>query len=406
MTSLTGTRTTEVSSSGSRDLEKGIDERSGNQIFEAESQSSKQYSRHPRYVACLIITVGLIVSVAFILLGIRSERGEEKLRFERQASELVKAVEDTWHDYRIAALWVQEACKPSPGATTSIGEDGFNFCSRDEFHHLYAYLGASDLEFKAVAYAPNITHAHRSKLEAESSSNHRTGQPKIDYQGITSMEVGQRGVTIEPRSERPFYFPQHLVEPEEGNEGLLDFDLYSTPFWNLIDRAVSSFVPVVTQPVPVFGLDATSYVMLFHPGLQLSKDHYQHSLGLGSVYVSFEHLIKRATSGSAEPSSVYIFDTGDEGAYFYGGMSCPKGCRSGYKFSTKADLDFIRDTSSNRFEEVISIEQRQWTVLVVDETGAYEADITFVILGGSTFFIACICLALWAKSDAEGADDS
>jgi hypothetical protein len=107
------------------------------------------------------------VSLAFIHVGVQGAQNDQALRFERQATLLVSAIEATWHDYKIAALWIHEACRKPDGQKTDSEDSAVSFCSREGFHQLYEYLGASELEFRAISFAPNVANKQRSQLEKE-----------------------------------------------------------------------------------------------------------------------------------------------------------------------------------------------------------------------------------------------
>jgi hypothetical protein len=114
----------------------------------------------------LIALFGVGVSVAFLGLGVKGAESDKRLQFERQASEIINAIETSWHDFEVAGLWVHEACRSSADQKDTHLARGI--CSRKDFFGLYEYLLSSGLEFEAVAWVPNVTHVDRASMEEES----------------------------------------------------------------------------------------------------------------------------------------------------------------------------------------------------------------------------------------------
>jgi hypothetical protein len=265
-----------------------------------EIRETRVAAGNPRYLAALIVIIGLLVSLAFILVGVKGAQNDQDLLFERQATELVSAIEATWHDYKIAALWIHEACR-QPGDQKNDSDDStISFCSREGFHQVYDYLGASNLEFRAISFAPNVTNEQRSQLEKESEAYYQEDHPEVHFAGFVGLEPDFKsplGMSVQPRSQQPFYFPQYLLEPEDGNDRLIEFDLYSsqqrainfavenfTPMVSspssAISSAVESLSPMVSSPSFIIPPDQANYVILVHPGLHLQKTQTKSLLGL------------------------------------------------------------------------------------------------------------------------------
>jgi hypothetical protein len=114
----------------------------------------------------LIALVGFGVSAAFLGIGIRGADNDKRLQFEKSASERIKAVEVTWHDFEVAGLWIHEACRASADQNDIHLTRGI--CSRDDFFELYEYLLSSGLEFQAVTWVANVTHVDRASMEEDS----------------------------------------------------------------------------------------------------------------------------------------------------------------------------------------------------------------------------------------------
>lgn len=114
----------------------------------------------------LIFLIGLGVSAAFLGLGLRGADSDKRLLFERQASEIIKAIEGTWNDFEIAGLWIHENCRSSADQKDTNLPRGI--CSREDFLELFEYLLSTELEFEAIAWVPNVTHVDRAIMEEAS----------------------------------------------------------------------------------------------------------------------------------------------------------------------------------------------------------------------------------------------
>jgi hypothetical protein len=131
----------------------------------------------------LIALIGVAVSAAFLGLGLRGADSDKRLQFERQASEIIKAVEGTWNDFEVAGLWIHEKCRSSADQKDTRLPRGI--CSREDFLELYEYLLHTGLEFEAIAWVPNVTHVERAILEEAS----RTCKFRICWIGCGGTEL-------------------------------------------------------------------------------------------------------------------------------------------------------------------------------------------------------------------------
>jgi hypothetical protein len=198
--------------------------------------------------AALIALIGAGASGAFLALGISGANRDQHLRFEEHATEVIKAVQARWNDYEVAALWVHEACRSTSDHPKTT--HGFlNMCSREHFHELYEYLRAGGLDFEAVSFIPTIAHENRGALEQEAREYYRENYPDVKYRGITGYEwIGPKkhdyiGIS---RSEQPFYYPGHYLEPLEGHERFIDVDVMAIPNVNSTAEYLFQWKPAVT----------------------------------------------------------------------------------------------------------------------------------------------------------------
>ena len=119
-----------------------------------------------------------------------------------------------------------------------------------EFRELYEHLISNGLGFQVASCAFNFTDAEREKEEARSRSYFGKNYPGLNYSSFRGLEpvLGSPGTpSVTKRSRQPFYFPVHLLEPIQGNEAAVDFDLYSSASRReTIKAALTSWKPTLT----------------------------------------------------------------------------------------------------------------------------------------------------------------
>jgi CHASE1-domain containing sensor protein len=117
-----------------------------------------------------------------------------------------------------AGLWIHEACRDRN-------------ITRQKFKELYEFIRAGGLEFQAAEFVPNITSDLREEFEAEALAYYAEYYPDINYRGFVGFEPvspGSEELSIQERSEQPFYFVVHYVEPVAANAAVIHLDLYNS----------------------------------------------------------------------------------------------------------------------------------------------------------------------------------
>ena len=361
----------------------------------------------------LIAVLGAGISAAFVATGVSGAYRDQRLQFEKHAGELVSSVASTWTDYRLGGLWVQEACRSTRKSHQEVIHHNNvslpTMCSRDDFRDLFEYMKTGGLDFRNIAYAPNVTHEYRAAMEEEAASYYREQYPNFNYTGFMGFDPtpeNPRAYGVMPR--KPFYFPQHILEPLPGNENYVDYDAYSSAYKFLFDEALEAWAPVVSNPIPVpDGPPGFHELILYHPGPRLSPEQQLlgFSTGLSAVTITFQAFLQRAIQGRSwsEPVSVHVFDTTRVGRYqFFGGADVQINSTSLagelVNFRADADIDEVRVLSGMKFEQDIPIEQQMWTVVVIAQEGTYEPELTLVLVGGCFILAVCACVAVWLYS--------
>jgi signal transduction histidine kinase len=344
------------------------------------------------WLSIFIFMIGLISSSAFLAIGITGARRDEADSFDRRASELVIEIIDAWADYEVAGLWIHEACR------------GRDF-TRLKFRELSQYLHASGLEFQAAEFIINATREERASLEEEARQYYANRYPHIDYQGFLGFEPDPSNdpdapaLSVQPRSEQAFYFPVHYVEPVEGNEAAIDFDLYSSASRReTISEAMYTWEPALTARLRlVQETDPHAFsVLLMHPGVNLTTVPQPRDVSL--MVIRIPDLLKRASRGVVETASVFLYDTTDTSLdpQFLGGTTIRRvHGESVLKSLPKLQLNSILNGNSRHRVQSIKIASRQWEIAVVAVEGTFQPDLFFVILGGIMIFIVCTVLSIW-----------
>lgn len=355
-------------------------------------KSATDMSRNANLFASLIFLIGVALSAAFLTIGIMGARQDKDDEFMRRASELVKEIEASWKDYEVAGLWIHEACRHRD-------------ISRDDFRDLYEHLSYGGLEFQAAEFIPNVTREEREGMEAEIRAYLKENFPDVNYRGFVGFEPTAENpneLSIQNRSEQDFYFPVHFVEPVEGNEAAIDFDLYSSASRRrTIELALETWKPALTARLSlVQETDPNAFsVLLMHPGIPVSGDRNLKAGDLSLMVIRIPDLLERASDGQSEKTSVYIFDSTHPTNHpqFLGGavLNLVDGDVE-LDFVAETELSVVRASGASHVrEEQVSIASRQWTVAVAAVGDTYEPALGFVILGGVMIFVACTCVALY-----------
>lgn len=298
-----------------------------NNIYDKNSDNNNHSKQHQRrrslLLSFLIVLVGLIVGAAFLALGVTGAQQESQIEFEKEADELTTAIEATWQEYSLVCLWAHHTCHASGHLFHDSDEEAhedeeqpFGFCSQQDYSELYQYVTSGGMEFQALTWIPNITHAERPKLEEHSRLFFEERFPGFDYQGIMQWNdtsaASISSYTLMPRTDQSFYLPMHYMLPAEGlNSVLTDFDLYSSlPHRAAIDKAFQTLKPTVTRRFRSFHDDLSYSVAFLHPGIEVEEEpcHAKPS-ELSSVMMPVSTLLLRSIRSQRERLEVYVFDT-------------------------------------------------------------------------------------------------
>jgi signal transduction histidine kinase len=389
--------------------------------------------------AALILVLGCATSAAFLGWGITSAMKDQDSQFERAATDTVSILQDSFEDYVIAAAQVHARCRRR------------NF-SRQDFRILYDYLLATGLAFKAVQFFPNTTHEQRPAREAESRAYYAEHYPNVTYRGFVGFNELNASGGVQPRTNEPWYFPVHYMEPIPGNEAAIDLDFYSSEVRIRAVKAVfENKAPSLSDRLTLVRTAGTvsrcgnhngpSYgVVLTHPGFNLARPKNTSpqvsQMGWGEVFYNattnetvvegatdngfvddvwprdmasivlcIPDLLTRKTVNIDQSSAVFVHDLNHPGGkpVFMGGAIVDGNSRN-ISFLDEVELDEIQaPTGRQQLQRQYNLTaaNRVWTVTVVALEGTYQPSLVFVILGGVMIFLAAVFLALWVVTSAR-----
>jgi hypothetical protein len=395
----------------------------------SKSPSTALRNAHHRtlLVSALILLLGTAAAAAFTLLGVTAAMQESSDQFSYRARELVRNVQNAWQAYETAGLYLHNAGSRERANET---QPAISSITRTAFREVYEYLVASGLEMQGASFNPHVPHAERAALEEESREFYAAHYPTIDYTGIRGVEPDPDvagSFRVQARSEQPFYFPVHWMEPVVGNEGALDFDLFSSASRRAtIDVVLRTWAPALTPRLNLVQ-EATqgSYgVILMHPGVRVSTRPLQSQpRDFSSVVIRIPDLLRAATSRANENVQVYLYDSTDEHAHnaqeeeahemhahdehgiaptpeFLGGASIvvdSDGVADVRNLPERALDDY--EAHAHRRVVEIEIATRRWKIVMMAKQGANKPNIVMASLGGGIIFASCVCLTLWVYTN-------
>ena len=211
------------------------------------------------------------------------------------------------------------------------------------------------------------------------------------------------------------------MAPVEDNINLIDLDFYSSPIRRqLLETAFETKQIVMSPRLECLKApeDVSLWnVILVHPGQPHRVDPFNSTSteteetrpedrSAAALVISMSRLIMNAIRRIRQPLTVHIFDVTDENSH-----ECLGGAYvTGHDEFGGVHTDFINQEVSPQqaiaagarvFEDVIFVANRQWHVIVTANEGAYQPELTFVIMGGLFMLLACIFVALWFNSSLK-----
>lgn len=370
-------------------------------------------------VAVLILVVGAGACATIVGLGLAAANQDHTNEFNRLAGEVVYQVDMALAAYTRTGLWVHQAQSVQPE---------MKMMSHRHFRNLYEYA-SKDIPFSAIGIARRVeSEENRRLLENQTQEYLNEFYPEDHYQGFWQLENVNGTFLNTPRPVSPPYYPLHMIEPMENPylREMLDFDVHTAPpLRNAIEQATTAGRPSMTPRLKPIGSsnrgqeeDKGYSVVIYHPGIDVSTAPatYSPSNDLSFIKFYISDLISQINVGHmGKTACVYIYDSADKEQQpaFLGAavLHKPDGNEKededdeAARFSVvpPIEIDQVRtDFPDLSYEKTISCSMRQWTIVVAAETGEFSSStVSFIYLGGSMIFVACLCLALWMYTNAK-----
>ncbi len=292
------------------------------------------------------LTLG-VPSVAMLLLVVsafgfvrRTELDRSQLELERRASAVHIRLADRLEGIRHTSTLLAAAVGSSPAL------------DRGDFHLLAS--NALDLhpEIQAFEWSPRVPADSLAQIEAVARA-----------EGMPTFTVRERDATdrLVPVTPRERYFPVRFVEPLQGNERALGYDLASEPVRGAaLLRALSSAAPQVTERIVLVQEAASGFgTLLFAPvsHVRPTAEAPRPPDGVVVAVLRMNTLVARALQHiSLDGLTVALLDTSSpEGAHLLSGEIPP--------------LAALDDAGIKPLSRTIDFGGRAWQIVVVPDPG-------------------------------------
>lgn len=216
--------------------------------------AGREDRRHRAYLPWLIVTVGVVLSIAAYFLVRDWEKAIIRADFEFLSATHAAAV----HRELIRHM------------DSSIALTGFYAASREvdrqEFHLFTKGLLTQHNDTQALMWVPRVAAAERQAVERQAVGD---GLRDFHFRELGRTSVGQRAE----------YFPVVYLEPLTSNADLLGFDLMMDPAYRaVLEVARDTGEVTASQPIPVAAEQDLKYGML------LARAIYQKGVPLNTLF--------------------------------------------------------------------------------------------------------------------------
>ena len=278
----------------------------------------------------IVLVFGLLASVAIFGIARRGESRARRVEFDSLARDRVLAIRATV-DTQLADIHSLEALLTS---IEDLGREDFGEFSRD----LLSYGQG----LQALEWIPRVPLARRAEFRARARAE---GFPNFEFreQGPDSMITA--GI-------RPEYYPVYYLEPLEGNEPALGFDLGSDATRHeAIERCLASGQPVATHRVDLVQEAGGQHGILVLVPVYDGEGEVK-GLVLGALRVG-DLLVQALSRLQARPIEVALYDVTEPNAPVYLAAVGDEGLLA------EADSPHIAGTDTR---EIVRVADRRWMV--------------------------------------------
>jgi signal transduction histidine kinase len=367
---------------------------------------------------CLVMIVGVTACTIILTVGLVSVRNSQETSFTHVAENVVAHYQEILDDYLTLGLWTHEACLSAKSSDNP----------RRNFRKFWEYVQAGDFEVRFVGCAINVSHDERAVYENETraflSESNLTSSIYLGFKE-QKWSLGTQTVTFVPRSEQPFYIPNHFVEPVEDFSVLMTMDIDINTIPSITESLTNAFVSGQPQASgPIYrGLEFQSEAnspdngfSLLHPGVFRPGTATRH---VANVPISCNDLLVRVDESleHSEPLNLILYDTtpnssnidGQPGPFFLCGATLKDanihkdtGDQIGFIQEIPIEQSLQRERGKFQRVETLSFASREWTFVISTATRAdYGGQTAYITLGAVLILVSTISLGLLIYTNAN-----
>jgi signal transduction histidine kinase/CHASE1-domain containing sensor protein/ActR/RegA family two-component response regulator len=251
-------------------------------------------------VAILLACAGILLTILLSDAVKRSVEAEQRENFQDVAKERISLIAEHIEQYTNALNWLASFYA------------GSGKVERSEFREFVQSHIDTNPDIKAIGWIPRVADSDRSEYE---SAAQRDGL--ADFQFTEEQPDG----TMVRRGRREEYYPAYFIEPYEGNERSMGFDVASNPagldtlMWSRDNDELSVSEPVFTE----LGKSMERSILAFKPVYRKGathdsmEDRRENLEGFVGLEARMNSLLDEASKYSA-PSGfdIYLYDVSDE----------------------------------------------------------------------------------------------
>ncbi|MGK0185673.1 MAG: PAS domain S-box-containing protein [Verrucomicrobiales bacterium] len=253
---------------------------------------SNAASTTPGALGFMVALVGITSSVLLWWAALEAEHRHARERFENRCAAVAELISRS----------VQETISrvESVNAFWQASEK----VKRGEFQRFGAPLIAGHSGIQAIEWIPHVMDADRGTFEAQGSA-----------EGLKDFQFTERdasGLALQRRADAAEYFPAYFVEPLEGNQRALGFDLASDAVRReamTLSRETGQTVATAPLSLVQEERSAREDFLLIHPVNKSGKLE-----GFVVMVVHTEAMIDSAIGGRNEDLYLFVFDATQTGS--------------------------------------------------------------------------------------------
>jgi signal transduction histidine kinase/DNA-binding response OmpR family regulator/CHASE1-domain containing sensor protein/HPt (histidine-containing phosphotransfer) domain-containing protein len=339
----------------------------------------------------LTIVIGSIFSGLGFVLVDQLERQQQQQEFERLAITRVTAIE--------------EEIEQSIEMLSSINGlyDASNEVSRSEFSRFVDHFIAHNPSIQAIEWIPRITISERLQFEKAAQAN---GYPKFEIW----EQVGD-GLKVRA-GDRPEYFPVYYMEPYQGNESALGFDLASNPTRQAaLNQARDTGLTVATGRIKLVQETGDYYgFLLFQPiydknaeSLKSLENRRQALQGFAAGEFWITQLVEDSLTKFTEHSqdlNIYIYDESVQPPEILDVYIPDRDRRQTFDIESNQISQVLGQNHPYIYSRIINVADRKWRIVCLPNSQDFEVGLiwtTWVASGAILLFTLLLCLYFWTN---------